>query len=81
MTLTTALCIIACVFIVCLFGFFALVYISELRREQRLRNFIAEEDKYISNFLKGETIPVLVMDKSAKTPQEEPANKTKKDVN
>lgn len=62
MTTITAVCIVLCVLIVCLFTFLTIVYFSELKREQQLRKTILEENQKIQDFIKNGNLPVMVMD-------------------
>jgi hypothetical protein len=81
MTIATAMCIVLCVFIICTFSLFTIVYFSELKREKELRKLMMEEASK-SNMVGS--MPILVMDlpikpKSDITPVTEP--KPKKNVN
>jgi hypothetical protein len=80
MTVVTAVCIVLCLFIVCAFSLFIIVYRSELKREKELRKLMMEE---ASKSTMG-NMPILVMDlpikpKSEITPVTQP--KPKKNVN
>jgi hypothetical protein len=58
MTVTTAVCIVLCVLIICSFCFFTIVYRSELKREKELRKLMMEE----ANKSAMGNMPILVMD-------------------
>lgn len=63
MTATNAICIILCTFIVCVFIFFTIVYLSELRRESKIRNLLLEEQKRNQQLMtENGLVPVVVMD-------------------
>lgn len=81
MTIIAVVCIVLCVFIICTFSFFTIVYLSELKREKELREMMMKEAK--KSTMTG-NMPILVMDlplksKSEILPTVEP--KPKKNVN
>lgn len=80
MTIITATCIVLCVFILCLFTFFTVVYLSELKRERELRRLMMEEANKSSM---SSSLPILVMDLPIKPKTENTpiTSKPKKNVN
>lgn len=80
MTTIAAITIISCTLIICVFAFFTIVYISELKREKQLRNILLDENKKMQELIGG-TIPVVLIDPSKKEKDVIAVSKDKKNIN
>jgi len=79
MNIITALCIVSCTLIICVFAFFLIVYLSELKREKHLRETMLE-----ANEILNKKFPVMMVDlpiKSSSVVEEVDVNKNKRSVN
>jgi hypothetical protein len=65
MTTTLAICIVLTTFILCMFTFFTIVYLSELKRERELRKAMLKEQKQVQELMQN--MPVIVMDLPTKS--------------
>jgi hypothetical protein len=80
MNIITALCIVSCTLIICVFVFFLIVYLSELKREKHLRETMLE-----ANEILNKKFPVMMVDLPIKSSsvvvEEVDVNKNKRSVN
>lgn len=63
MSVITAICIICSIFIISLFSFLTLVYLSELKREKELRKFLTDS---IASDLQPSTLPLVIVPTTSK---------------
>jgi uncharacterized paraquat-inducible protein A len=78
MNIITALCIVSCILIICVFTLFLIVYLSELKREKHLRKTMLE-----ANEILNKKFPVMMVDLPIKSSsvEEVDVNKNKRSVN
>ena len=79
MNIIAALCIVSCTLIICVFAFFLIVYLSELKREKHLRETMLE-----ANEILNKKFPMMIVDltiKSSPIIEEVDVNKNKRSVN